>query len=86
MTSKMSARVTVSLSLAVLFIAIVALAARAQQKPEQLAQQSATNWLALIDSGKYAKSWEEASSLFQAHVSRDQWQARSMRFAILSAS
>jgi sulfur relay (sulfurtransferase) DsrF/TusC family protein len=74
-TSKMSARVTVSLSLAVLFIAIVALAARAQQKPEQLAQQSATNWLALIDSGKYAKGWEEAASLFQAHVSRDQWQS-----------
>ena len=30
-------------------------------KPEDLAQQSAEAWLALIDSGKYAESYQEAA-------------------------
>ena len=45
----------------------------AQQKPEQLAQQSSDSWLALVDSGKYADSWQEAASLFKGHVTQDQW-------------
>jgi hypothetical protein len=52
--------------------------AQAQQKPEQLAQQSAESWLALVDSGKYADSWQEASSMFKAHVSKEQWQSMVM--------
>ena len=47
--------------------------AQAQQKPEQLAQQSSDSWLTLIDSGKYAESWQDASSMFKAHVSKEQW-------------
>lgn len=49
-------------------------AVQAQQKPEQLAQQSADAWLALVDSGQYAESWQEASQLFKAHVTKEQWQ------------
>jgi hypothetical protein len=49
-------------------------AIQAQQKPEQLAQQSADAWLALVDSGQYADSWQEASELFKAHVTKEQWQ------------
>lgn len=48
--------------------------ARAQQKPEELAQQSADSWLALVDSGKYDDSWQEAASSFKAAVAKDQWQ------------
>jgi hypothetical protein len=47
--------------------------ARAQQKPEELAQKSAAVWLTLVDSGKYADSWQEASQLFKAHVTKEQW-------------
>jgi hypothetical protein len=47
---------------------------QAQQPPEELAEQSANSWLALIDSGKYAESWTEASSFFKQHVSKEQWQ------------
>lgn len=47
--------------------------AHAQQKPEQLAQRSAESWLALVDSGKYADSWQESASLFKAQVTKDQW-------------
>jgi len=48
---------------------------QAQQKPEQLAQQTSEAWLALVDSGKYADSWQESSQLFKAHVTREQWQS-----------
>lgn len=50
-------------------------AIHAQQPPEQLAQPSAESWLALVDSGKYAESWQQASSVFKAHVTKDQWQS-----------
>jgi len=49
-------------------------AVQAQQKAEQLAQQSSDAWLALVDSGKYADSWQEASQIFKAAVTREQWQ------------
>jgi ABC-type transporter MlaC component len=47
--------------------------AQAQQKPEQLAQQSSDAWLAIVDSGRYANSWDEAAQLFKAAVTKDQW-------------
>jgi hypothetical protein len=46
---------------------------QAQQKPEALAQQSAEEWLQLVDLGKYAESWDEASSIFKSAVSKEQW-------------
>jgi hypothetical protein len=48
----------------------------AEQKPETLAEQSAQSWLALVDAGNYAQSWQEASSLFRAQVGKDNWQRR----------
>jgi hypothetical protein len=58
----------------VALLACTATSAHAQQKPEQLAQQSAQNWLTLVDSGTYVESWQEAASLFKRHVSKEQWQ------------
>jgi hypothetical protein len=49
--------------------------AQAQQKPEELAQHSSDAWLALVDSGKYADSWQEAAQLFRAAVTKEQWQS-----------
>jgi len=57
-----------------LFILLLSAFASAQAKPEQLAQQSADAWLALVDSGKYAQSWDEAAQFFKSHVTKDQWQ------------
>jgi hypothetical protein len=48
---------------------------QAQQKPEQLAQQSAESWLALVDSGKYGDSWQEAAQMFKAAVTKEKWQS-----------
>ena len=50
------------------------LRAQGQQAPEQVAQQSAEAWLALVDAGKYGESWQEASSMFRAQVTKQQWQ------------
>lgn len=48
--------------------------AKAQQTTEQIAQQSAEAWLARVDAGEYVESWQQASSTFKAHVTKDQWQ------------
>ncbi len=57
------------------FLLSASAAAQARQKPEELAQQSSEAWLAVVDSGKYAQSWDEAAQLFQAAITNDQWQS-----------
>jgi len=49
-------------------------AVQAQQKPEQIAAQAADAWLALVDSGRYSESWQDASPSFKARTSREQWE------------
>lgn len=58
---------------ALLFTLLFCIYSAAQSKPEEQAQQSAEAWLKLIDSGQYAKSWDEAAELFKATVTKDQW-------------
>jgi len=58
------------------FVAVLLCAtsgAQAAQTPEQLAQQSSASWLALVDSGKSAESWDEAAQFFKSAVTKDQW-------------
>ena len=71
------ARIQTKLVSAFLFTLLlcVSAVAQTQQKPEQLAQQSSDAWLALVDSGKYADSWDEAAQMFKAAVTKDQWQS-----------
>jgi hypothetical protein len=51
-------------------------AAHAQSKPEDLAQKSAESWLSLVDSGKYAESWDQAASFFKGAVTKADWQSK----------
>jgi hypothetical protein len=37
------------------------------------ARTAALQWLAELDRGAYAETWELAAPLFQAHVTKDQW-------------
>ena len=60
---------------AILIAVTLCVAASAQAKPEQVAQQSAETWLALVDSGNYSGSWEQAAELFKAALTKDQWQS-----------
>lgn len=54
---------------------LLCIAASAQAKPEQLAQESARSWLAMIDDGNYAGSWDQAAELFRSAVTKEQWQS-----------
>lgn len=47
----------------------------AQQKPEELAQQSSEAWLALVDGGKYAESYDQAARYFKNAITKEQWQS-----------
>ena len=38
------------------------------------AQAAAMSWLALTDAGEYAKGWDQAAGLFQAGVTKADWQ------------
>jgi hypothetical protein len=42
-------------------------------KPEAEAQKAAEQWLALVDAGKYARSWETAAPLLQSAMPTEQW-------------
>lgn len=43
------------------------------ERPEVLAQRAAESWLALVDSGKYAESWDAAAGAFKSNVTKEQW-------------
>jgi len=40
---------------------------------EQTAIKAAESWLALVDGGKYGRSWRESSEHFRTAVSKEQW-------------
>jgi hypothetical protein len=68
-------KVTSMLVLVLCALAMPFSRATAQTQTDQPAQQSIDRWLALMDSGKYAESWQGASELFKSHVTRNQWQS-----------
>lgn len=37
------------------------------------AEAAAAQWLALVDAGNYAASWNQAAQLFKTKVSKEQW-------------
>jgi hypothetical protein len=48
--------------------------ALAADASENAAVQAAEAWLKLIDAGRYAASWDEASAMFRKAVSRATWE------------
>src|SRR5450432_1414463 len=62
----------------VIFAAFIFTAASAQtQDAEKVAgaHTAALKWLALTDAGDYARGWDAASALFQASISKSNWDA-----------
>jgi hypothetical protein len=41
---------------------------------EKAAAAAAEKWLILVDEGKYAESWNQASDYFKQNVRQDQWE------------
>lgn len=46
----------------------------AQDPNLKAATYAAQEWLALVDSGRYAESWESAATFFQQKVSKQDWE------------
>jgi hypothetical protein len=53
-----------------------ATAADAATGSEKAAQEAAIAWLALVDGGQYAQSWDEAASAFRRAVDQPGWTRR----------
>lgn len=45
----------------------------AANKETPAAIEAAEKWLAMVDEGKYAESWDAASTLFKNAMGKDQW-------------
>jgi hypothetical protein len=61
----------------VALIALLALlaapAVMAQNTKTEAAQKSAESWLALVDKGDYAASYDQASNSFRSALTKDKW-------------
>jgi hypothetical protein len=57
------------------FVLAGAVAPAAETKPEVAAQDAAEKWLALVDAGKDAESWEQMSAPFKKEVSKRKWKS-----------
>jgi uncharacterized protein DUF4019 len=62
-----------SLLAVLLFMLTLSTSARCEDKGEKAATESANRWLAQVDAGDYAASWETAAPMFKSAVSKDQW-------------
>lgn len=49
--------------------------AEAKKQARKVAEQ----WLQLTDAGQFGKSWDEAASMMQDQIEREQWQKRSSK-------
>ena len=58
---------------ALIAIACAALPAGAED-PEEHALKAAKSWLALVDEGEYAKSWDTAATYFKGAVTEEKWE------------
>ena len=53
---------------------LAGLALNAQEAQQKAAREGAESWLALVDDGQYAESWDEAASMFKDKVARAKWE------------
>ena len=65
-------------ALAVMFVAIAA-AVQSGAADDELdtapAMAAAQSWLATVDGGRYAESWDEAAQAFREAVAKEKWQS-----------
>lgn len=70
----MKTRTTKAL-LAALALSLALTGQASAQAGEEIAVTGAREWLALADSGQYGSTWDQAGSLFQKALAREQWEA-----------
>jgi hypothetical protein len=59
-----------------LVVSLLHVATACAQGTEQIeeAQNSAIQWLALIDTGQHPESWDHAAELFRSSISKSEWE------------
>lgn len=60
--------------IALLALVVAIGAPAAEDEAQSQARSAAITWLALTDNGKYSESWDNAATLFQASISRPEWE------------
>jgi len=60
-------------TLVVVMVCLMSAALVAQSSSTAAAQRAAEEWVGLVDKGDYAASYDEASSMFKAAVSKGDW-------------
>ncbi len=55
-------------------VLLVCISCGTDSEKEKAALAAAEQWLALIDEGKYAESWQESAGLFRNAVRQNQWE------------
>jgi hypothetical protein len=70
----MKSRTGLVLSLTILSILFSMGALQANEVAEKAAITASGAWLSLVDEGNYAESWNQATGLFKAAVTKEQWQ------------
>ena len=53
--------------------------AASDEHPEATATSAAVAWLALVDAGNYAQSWDAAATRFRQSTTQDEWQSSAAR-------
>lgn len=61
-------------ALAIGLLTIVGCVSKSNPNAEKSAIESAQAWLKLVDSEKYADSWDKAAEYFKSAISKDGWQ------------
>ncbi len=57
-----------------LFVALAVSAHASEPEAIETARTETLAWLAMTDSGEYESSWESASALFKAAISKEDWE------------
>jgi hypothetical protein len=60
--------------IAVAFVVCVAVARASDGAATTQARAASEEWLAFVDAGAYAKSWDEAAALFRNEVTKSEWE------------
>jgi len=63
-------------ALTIAFATSLSVAQANDEHPEGVAQAAAVAWLALVDAGNYAPSWDAAATRFRESITREDWAAR----------
>ena len=61
------------LAVVVIFAMLTSTLVMAQSDKTQAAEKSAESWLAMVDKGEYAASWDQTAAMFKAAVTKDKW-------------